>query len=317
VTVAGFLPRAQEAVLDLSGPAAELTPFSRLRHVVIVPHPVADPDWTEVERALRAGALRLAAQLAQAAVSEPADEVVDLEPRSSRHRPSGLPVVGVIINLQTQGAFKDVFVYGNSYSAGLPTLIDPYEMDLGAVVSGQYGHPGLKNPTYVHQNNPVVRTMRERDGVDLNFGGVIISPEPVELPRKELVAAHAGRLAELAGWDGAVVTKEGGGNADLDMALKMDELERRGMAGVGIFAEMSGTDGAGPPLVSPPKVASAMVSAGNYDQRIQLPAMCRAIGGEVLALTSQPVTAAHEVAVAAIYGSLSPVGAGHIQAVAR
>ena len=45
---------------------------------------------------------------------------------------------------------------------------------------------------------------------------------------KELVSAHAARLCAAAGFDAAVVTKEGAGNADADMALKMDALEDAG-----------------------------------------------------------------------------------------
>ena len=91
-----------------------------------------------------------------------------------------------------------------------------------------------------------------------------------------------------AGFDAVIVTKEGGGNADADMALKMDALEDLGITAVGLFAEMSGIDGTGPPIVVPPERATAMVSTGNYDHRLSLPAVERAYGGERVALVDQP-----------------------------
>ena len=179
----------------------------------------------------------------------------------------------MVTNLQTQGRFKDVFVYGRSFGASLPTLIDAGDLDDGAVVSGQFGHPGLKNPTYLHQNHPVVEALRARHGRDLVFAGVVLSPEPVDQAGKELISAHAARLCASAGFDAAVVTKEGGGNADGDMALKMDALEDLGITAVGVFAEMAGAEGTAPPVVVPPERATAMVSTGNYDERLSLPAV--------------------------------------------
>src|SRR2546429_313492 len=98
-------------------------------------------------------------------------------------------------------------------SGGLPTAIDPGEIDDGAVVSGQYGHPALRNPTHVHQNHPVVAALRAADGDTLRFAGLILSPEPVDQAGKELMAAHAARLCASLGWGAAIVPKEGGGNA--------------------------------------------------------------------------------------------------------
>ncbi len=115
--------------------------------------------------------------------------------------------------------------------------------------------------------------------------------------------------------DAVIVTKEGGGNADLDMGLKMDDAERLGIAAIGLYAEMAGTDGTGPPIVSPPRVATAMISTGNYDERVQLPAVDRAWGGERIELVDAAATAAIELPTAALYCSLNPLGFGRLHAV--
>ena len=313
VVAAGYLPRAQEGLVDLSGPAAPLSPLAATHNLVVEFTPADGAAWEDVDDALRRGLLRLAVLLADAALDAPPDDVEPVPAATPRQGDSGgLPRVAAVTNLQTQGTFKDVFVYGRSFSAGLPTLLDPGDFDDGAVVSGQFGHPGLKNPTFMHQNHPVVEALRARHGRDLVLAGVVVCPEPVEMARKELVSAHAARLCAAWGIDAAVVTKEGAGNADADMALKMDALEDAGITAVGLFAEMAGPDGTGPPVVVPPERATAMISTGNYDECLRLPAVERALGGERIDLLDIDATSELDVPTAVIYGSLSPLGWGRL-----
>ena len=311
VVAAGYLPRAQEAVVDMSGPAAALSPLGGTHNLVVEFDPAAGAAWEDVDDALRRGLLRLAARLAEAAADRPPDTVEEV-PAAGGFGDTGLPRVVAVTNLQTQGTFKDVFVYGRRFHLALPTLVDPGDLDDGAVVSGQFGHPGLKHPTYLYQNHPVVEALRARHGRDLFLAGVVLSPEPVDQAGKELVSAHAARLCAAAGVDAAVVTKEGGGNADADTALKMDALEDLGIVAVGLFAEMAGVDGTAPPLVVPPDRATAMVSTGNYDQVLRLPAVERALGGERVDLLGVPATAPLAVPAAVVYCSLSPLGWGRL-----
>ncbi|MGH2898133.1 MAG: glycine/sarcosine/betaine reductase component B subunit, partial [Solirubrobacteraceae bacterium] len=258
--------------------------------------------------ALRRGLVRLAVHLADAALEAAPDAVEELPAPGAAA--NGKPRVAVVTNLQTQGRFKDVFVYGRSLSGGLPTAIWPSELDDGAVVSGQYGHPSLKNPTYLHQTHPVVAALRAGD--ELELAALVLCPEPVDQASKELVSAHAARLCAALRVDAAILSKEGGGNADADVTLKMDSLEQEGIAAVGILAEMAGRDGTGPPLVVPPTKATAMVSTGNYDERMTLPACERALGRDRIALLDRPSTDAIELPVAAIYCAQSTLGWGRL-----
>jgi len=308
VLAAGYLPRAQEAVIDMSGPAAPLSPLGATHNLVVEFTPADDATWEDVEAALRRGLVRVAAHLAEAALDAEPDAVEELPgPGSSS---SDRPRVAVVTNLQTQGKFKDVFVYGRSLSGGLPTVISPGELDDGAVVSGQYGHPALKNPTYLHQTHPVVAAVRACD--ELELAALVLCPEPVDQANKELVSAHAARLCAGLGLDAAIVTKEGGGNADADVSLKLDRLEEEGITAVGILAEMAGRDGTGPPLVVPPTKATALVSTGNYDERMTLPACERALGRDRVALLDQPSTDELELPVAVIYCAQSTLGWGQL-----
>jgi sarcosine reductase len=312
VVTAGFLPRAQEALIELSGPAADLSPLGMTHNLVIEFTPAPDAGWEQVDAALRLGALRLAACLAEAALDHEPDEVEELASPSPRR--GHLPRVGAITNLQTQGLFKDVFLYGRSFGPSLPTLLDPGELDDGAVVSGQFGHPALKNPTFMHQNHPVVNELRRRHGVDLDFAGLVICPEPVNQADKELISVFAAKLCAAADFDAAVVTKEGGGNADADMALKMDALADLGIDGIGLYAEMAGVDGTGPSVVVAPERATAMVSTGNYDHRLQLPKVQKAFGGRQFTLMGADATDSFEVPTAVLYCALSPLGWGRVTA---
>jgi glycine reductase len=307
VVAAGFLPRAQEAVVDMSGPAAELSPLAATHNLVVEFEPAEDATWEDVDAALRRGVVKVAAHLAEAALDAEPDAIEEL-PAPAQSTSNGKPRVAVVTNLQTQGKFKDVFVYGRSLSGGLPTVISPNELDDGAVVSGQFGHPALKNPTYLHQTHPVVAALRASD--DLELAALVLCPEPVDQANKELVSAHAARLCKELGVDAAILSKEGGGNADADVTLKMDRLEEEGIAAVGILAEMAGRDGTGPPLVVPPTKATAMISTGNYDHRMTLPATERALGRERIALLDQPSTDEIELPVAAIYCAQSTLGWG-------
>ncbi|MDQ6909630.1 MAG: glycine/sarcosine/betaine reductase component B subunit, partial [Actinomycetota bacterium] len=286
VVAAGFLPRAQEAIIDMSGPAGPLSPLSQTHNLVVEFEPAVGASWEDVDIAVRRGVLALASRLAEAALDADPDEVATFSSPGARADGDDLPRVVAITNLQTQGTFKDVFVNGASFVGGAPTVIDANQIDDGAIVSGQFGHPSLKNPTYVHQNHPVAAALRARDGQDLRFAGVVISPEPVDQTSKERVAEATAELCVAAGFDAAIITKEGGGNADADVALKMDALESAGLIAVGLFAEMAGPDGTGPPIVVAPTNATAMVSTGNYDERLSLPEMEVALGGAQLDLLS-------------------------------
>ncbi len=314
VIAAGYLPRAQEAVIEMSGEPTAMCPFSFLHNLVVEFTPAKDAKWEAVDIAVRIGTLKLAAFLAEAALGEVGEvsEIGEVKTSQTSTTSTNLPLIGAITNLQTQGTFKDVFVYGEGFGKSEPTLIEFAEVVDGAVVSGQFGHPSLKNPTYMHQNHPVVRELLARDGKDLRFAGLVLTPESVQAEEKARISLDAAELVASLGWNGAVITKEGGGNADADISLKMDALADRGIQTVGLFAELAGPLGTAPSLVVPPEKATALISTGNYDEVLHLPAVKVALGGETLDLVSKPAKEAFDLAVAAIYCSLSCLGGGKL-----
>ena len=64
-------------------------------------------------------------------------------------------------------------------------MISPTELMDGAIISGNCVSACDKNNTYVHLNNPVVKSLYEHHGKDLNFVGVIITNENVTLADKK------------------------------------------------------------------------------------------------------------------------------------
>src|SRR5947209_17785962 len=59
VVAAGHLPRAQEAVVDMSGPAASMSPLGSTHNLVVEFTPADDAAWDDVDRAVRRGLLAL------------------------------------------------------------------------------------------------------------------------------------------------------------------------------------------------------------------------------------------------------------------
>jgi len=55
-----------------------------------------------------------------------------------------------------------------------------------------------------------------------------------------------------------------------------------------------------------------MVSTGNYDEKVELAEVERALGGARVALVDEPATARMELPTAAFYGALSPLGWGRL-----
>jgi glycine reductase len=258
--------------------------------------------------------LRVAEHLAEAALGRPPDAVVPIPslllPPPSTHR-DGLPRIGVVTNLQGQAVFKDVYFYGRTVAGMWPTLVEPAELEDGALVSGQYGHAALRNPTCVYQHHPVVHALLRRHGIDLHFAGLILSPEPEDAESKELMALHTVRLARLLSLDGVIVSKEGGGNADADMIGKADRLEEAGIPAVGIVPEMAGRDGTAPGLITLPRRARTFVSVGNYDERVELPPVERVIGARNEEEATN-WTGPRQVPIAMLHAALNPLGWGHL-----
>lgn len=152
----------------------------------------------------------------------------------------GLPKVAYLYMLQSQGLLHDTWLYGVDVKKILPTLISPTEIMDGAIISGNCVSACDKNSTYMHVNNPVIKSLYAHHGKEINFVGVIVTNENVTLADKKRSSSYAVKLARMLGVDGLVISEEGFGNPDADLIMNCWKAERAGIRTVLITDEYAG-----------------------------------------------------------------------------
>jgi len=294
VVTAGKVVGFQEGLIDMSGPGADYTPFSKTINFCVVCEPAdfllaTDPTATlpienakkpEYEKAVRMAGLKVAAYLGELARNLTPDET---ETFSTPNLKEGmklypdLPRVVYVAMLQTQGLLHDTYVYGVDAKRTLSTMLWPTEIMDGCIVSGNCVSACDKNPTYIHENNPVVHELFKQHGKTLNFVGVITN-ENVYLADKQRSSDWAAKLCELLGVDAAIVTQEGFGNPDTDLIMNTVKIEKKGVKTTIVTDEYAGQDGKSQSLADADQLADAVVTGGNANQVIVLPKMDKLIG---------------------------------------
>ncbi|HCR38009.1 MAG TPA: beta-aspartyl-peptidase [Synergistaceae bacterium] len=281
VVTCGPIVAFQEGLIDMSGPAADYSPFSQTNNVVLVVEPVEGLDQHSYEAALREAGFRLGWYLADKGRDSKADEVKVYEmggPVEESARYPHLPKIAYLCMSITQGLLHDTFLYGADMKHLVPTLIHPNEKMDGAMVSGNCVSACDKNTTWHHLNDPIVEELYSRHGKDLVFLGVIPTLEDTRLAGKERTSWFNANLARMLGADGVVVSEEGYGNPDTDLCMNAAKCEKLGIRTVVISDEAAGTDGKSQGLADAAPEITAFVSAGNVNEMIELPAMDRILG---------------------------------------
>ncbi|NLK34917.1 MAG: beta-aspartyl-peptidase [Gracilibacteraceae bacterium] len=281
VVTAGKIVGFQEGIIDMSGPGAKYTPFSKTQNIVIVCTPVENLQQHEHEQAVRMVGLKAAAYIGEAGKNITPDEVKVYETPTlmkGMEQYPNLPRVAYVYMLQTQGLLHDTYVYGVDAKKIVPTLIYPTEVMDGAIVSGNCVSACDKNPTYNHLNNPIIEDLYERHGKDFNFVGVIITNENVTLADKERSSNWTAKLAEYLNLDAVIISEEGFGNPDTDLMMNCKKISAKGIKTVLVTDEYAGRDGASQSLADADKSADAVVTAGNANEIISLPPMKKVIG---------------------------------------
>lgn len=274
------LLQAREAVVDMAGPTAAYSPFSRVRNVVLAltPNPAVEND--DYDDAMRRATLKVAEYLARQALDIVPDATTVFD-FSETH--SGLPRVVYFYQVQGQGSMADTYLYGRNVHNLVPTLIHPNEVMDGALVCGVYVYGCYKNPTYLHQNNPIIWELQSRHGKDLDFVGVILNRgHNYTQDDKERSSRWAAKLAAFLEADAAILTAEGGGNSAIDMMLACQYLEQAGIRTTVVSSEAAGADGYSFPLFYSVPEADAIVSVGSEDEIVAMPAVGRVIGDDTL-----------------------------------
>jgi glycine reductase complex component B subunit alpha and beta len=320
VIEAGFVKPSKDGdtrqgVVDMTGPIARFTPFSRTQNLVLLPFPAPGIDRIDYIRAVNRAGLQAAAQLARRAtidhpVAPDATEVYQLDP--TRRAGGGLPRIAYICQAFWLADGWESFVYGTSMKDILPTVLHPNEILDGALVSCNYGSPAsIRNPTYAHQNNTVIRTLYELHGKALDFAGVVLTPQPSVGDVKERCSLLVAKLVKYAlGADGVVLSKESGGHADVDTMLNCRNCEALGVRTVLMMDLLEGDA-----LLCATPTADAIVSLGKSTERVRGERVDAVLGGSTLAGVNGPIDGEIEIPLSMISCSTSLFGDTYLSTV--
>jgi glycine reductase complex component B subunit alpha and beta len=307
-------------IIDMRGPAAELSPFGKMHNVVLLPYPEPGADPDEYRLAVKKAGLRTAAYLASATKDSAPDktQIFELPPLALNRCPTGLPRIVYIFPIhshQHPTHQRETVFYGSNIQGLMPTVVHPNEILDGALM---FSYSAL---TYFAQNHPLIHELYRRHGHDLWFAGVVVTVAPVTIAEKQRNAALAARLAkEVLGADGVIATKIGGGAVDTDLMMIYARAEELGMKATLIIMERYPDTGI---TFVPPKV-DALVTPGLTRDPITVPEVERVIGGETLLLdNSNPDNTSPSIApmpanrelnlwVGDIAGAISQVGASRL-----
>lgn len=281
VLTAGPIVGFQEGVIDMTGPGADYTPFSKTINLVAVCQPKEGIESHDYEAAVRMAGFKVAARLGELAKDLVPDETAVYETlpiMEGRDAYPDLPRVAYVQMLQSQGLLHDTYVYGVDAKKIMPTILYPTETMDGAIVSGNCVSACDKNPTYVHENNSVIEDLFAQHGKTLNFVCQIITNENVYLADKERSSNQTAKLCRMLDLDGVIVSQEGFGNPDTDLIMNCKKIEAEGVKTVIITDEYAGRDGKSQSLADADPAADAVVTGGNANEVIILPKLDKVIG---------------------------------------
>lgn len=281
VVTTGPIVGFQEGLIDMSGPGADYSIFSKLNNIVIQIFKADSADQHEHEQAVRKAGIKVAKHIGRIAVTceDYISEVIEWKNIGEKYQEyPELPKVVYVYNCMAQGLLHDTYYYGRDAKMMVPTLLNPLEVADGAIVSGNCVSPGSKTTTYHHQNNAVINQCLARHGKEINFMGIILNPLMVTLKEKYRDCMLTVKYAEMLGAEGAIISQEGFGNPTTDLMITCRGLENKGIKTVIITNEDAGIDGMSESLPDIVSEANAIISTGNSNATVMLPKMDRIIG---------------------------------------
>ena len=310
-------------IIDMSGPAAELSPYGKTQNVVLLPYPADGVGQQEYRVAIKQAGLKTALYLAKAGHDVKPDETVVCHLPSltgEAHGGKALPkIVYVFQVLSTQHGVipGEPVLYGLNVHKMLPTLIHPNEILDGALIS-PFRAWGME--TYSIQNHAVIRELLRKHSRELQFVGVVLtiaSDDEHENERSAIMAANLAKWVLQA--DGAVLTKSGGGAPEVPMALVAEQCEHWGVkTTLGLWhipTDVKDIKG-GVTMFNVPEL-NAIVSMGTPWQEVRLPPMDRIIGSRIDRPHEPSITGEMNRMLRWIRGAQDQLGSNTLTAVIR
>lgn len=308
------------ALIDMSGPGAELSIYGKTHNLVIIPRPAEGVNIHDYRIALKIAGLKMAVYLARVGANLIPDEieVYDLPPLSKISKEfSNLPKVAYIFQF-ISGQFESIPGYPILYGCGAeriaPTILHPNEILDGAMVTP---YRSMDIEVFGLQNHPIIKELYQRHGKDLYFTGVVINVAHDNLEENERAAIMTANLVKwVLGAEGAILTKCGGGIPEVALAMTAHRCEEIGvktsMALVHYPTVLEGGDST--VLFNLPKV-DTIVSLGTPHALITLPPVNRMIG-EPLSETEIPQCLGEiKIPLNMLKGVLSQIGDSNLTAI--
>src|ERR1051325_5174287 len=208
-------------VLEMSGEAAGASCYSKLWHLIVIPHTKPTTLTHTRHKAYRIAQLKLAVRLAQiASDTAPTDsQILDTFIDAERAALIRVAYVGQIFSRQRKPEPEEQIIYGANTDGMLPSLLHPNEWLDGAITTSYHTSIGGAE-TCFYQNNPVIAELYNRhQHRELNFVGTvatIAAADNLDRERNTQFAAHLVKWALRA--EAAVLTKFGGGVPHSDLA---------------------------------------------------------------------------------------------------
>ncbi len=301
------------SIIDMTGPAAEITPYAHTHNIVVLPYAAKDTTDNECLLAQKLAGLKTARYLAQAGRTIEPDEieVYELPPLSQRApEHEHLPKVAYIFQAYCT-SFPAIpgepILYGDSLRKLIPILVHPNEILDGALINP---YQGMGIETYAIQNHPTIQGLCRKHGQELCFAGVIVTVSQYTEPERERSAAMAAGMAKhILGADGVILTKSSSGAPDIDVAQTAQRCEEIGIKAVIITwgrKQDAGDDG-GSVIFNLPGV-DALISTGSPLRSLNLPAVDRVIGRSVTLPSGEPITSAFDKRILFISGAVGQLG---------
>jgi glycine reductase len=321
----------REAILDMSGEAARTTGFSELRHVVLSYTPSraflddagsdpslynvfeGSPEVVRFKNEVRAAGMRAAVYLAQS-TRDMAPDGVETFPRLDRVK--GLPRMIFLYQMQGPRFYGTLLPRAGAMTAEahMPLYVNPAEvLDGGLTCMSSLGG-SRREFTYLMQNHGVIREMYARHGTEIDFLGVLLCSSGDNRRSKQTLATSAAGVARYLGADGAVLNTLGAGHPQVDMMVSCKELERYGIRTVLLMTEMQHTPGESGFTDYVPE-ADAIVSHGNFEEKLQLPAVARVIGGTEIMVKGFDAKGPFEISTGHILSATNPLGMGRLRGI--
>jgi len=266
--------RKYSALLDMSGVAAEISRYAKMRHLHIAPMRSEGIEERDFEDAVKLAGLKAAVYLARGAEGHPVDEteVYELD-IPNLDRESKLPRVAYFYQLYSPQhdhiGISDPCFYGTDVRNLTPTIIHPNEVLDGGVVGA---HTIRALDTYTIQNHAVIKELYGRHGRDLIFAGVVCGVANMEpVPRKRQAVMASSLVKNVLGANGVILTKIHGGLPHVDLALVAEECEKLGVKTAIFIQPLISYGTLADTLLFNAEAVNLIVTVGATMERIKIP----------------------------------------------